>query len=68
MGRNWIIDVIADLHTFAARNDLPLLANELERAKSIAIGEIGTTGGGATPVAWGEDADSERILPRAGNG
>lgn len=68
MGRNWIIDVIADLHTFAARNDLPVLASELDKVKSTAIREIGTTAGDATTVAWGDDADSERILPQAGNG
>ncbi|MEL6641905.1 MAG: hypothetical protein AAFP98_11440 [Pseudomonadota bacterium] len=68
MGRNWIIDVLADLHTFAARNELPLLANELEKVKTVAVVEIGTSGGDATVVAWGDDADSQRILPQAGNG
>lgn len=68
MGRNWIIDVLADLHTFAARNELPILAGELEKAKTVAVVEIGSSGEDVALAAWGENADSERILPQAGNG
>jgi hypothetical protein len=67
MGRNWIIDVIADLHTFAQRNELPLLANELAKAKTIAVVELDTTTEGAVAAAWGEDADSERIFSQSRN-
>lgn len=68
MGRNWIIDVLADLHTFAARNELPMLAGELEKVKTVAAVEIGSSGGDAALAAWGDDTDAERILPQAGNG
>lgn len=68
MGRNWIIDVIADLQTFAQRNELPLLADELLKAKTVASVEIGTIGEGTAPAVWGDDADSERLLSQAGNG
>jgi len=30
MGKDWIIDVLADLRTFAQKNDLPILAVQLE--------------------------------------
>lgn len=65
MGRNWIIDVLADLHTFAARNELPLLAGELEKAKTVAVVEIGTSGGDAAMPAWGDDTDSNNVLSRS---
>ena len=68
MGRNWIIDVLSDLHTFAARNELPLLAGELERAKTVAVVEIGTSGGDVAMATWGDDTDSEHILSQPRNG
>lgn len=67
MGRNWIIDVIADLHAFAQRNELPLLANELAKARTVAVVELGTTTGDAAMAAWGDDTDTERLLPQTGN-
>lgn len=67
MGRNWIVDVIADLHNFAARNELPMLANELAKARTIAVVELGSTAEGAGPAAWGDDADAERLLSQSGD-
>jgi len=40
MGRVWIIDVLADLRSFARDNDLPLLTAQLEEAGLIAAVEI----------------------------
>lgn len=40
MGRDWIIDVLADLRTFAQENDLPLLAAQLDEAGLVAEVEI----------------------------
>ena len=40
MGRNWIIDVLADLRSFARDNDLPLLSEQLEEAGLVAEVEI----------------------------
>jgi len=40
MGRNWIIDVLADLRSFARDNDLPLLSAQLEEAGLVAEVEI----------------------------
>ncbi|MGB3408892.1 MAG: hypothetical protein WBA67_15530 [Jannaschia sp.] len=41
MSKNWIIEVLADLHGFAAVNGLPALADQLEEALVVAIAEIG---------------------------
>ena len=40
MGRNWIIDVLADLRSFAEANDLPMLAEELVRTARVAQREL----------------------------
>jgi hypothetical protein len=40
MGRVWIIDVLADLRSFARDNDLPLLTAQLEEAGLVAAVEI----------------------------
>lgn len=40
MGHKWIIDVIADLHTFADQNGLPLLAAQLDISAIVARSEI----------------------------
>jgi len=36
MGHKWIIDVLADLKSFATQNDLILLADKLEQATQVA--------------------------------
>ena len=66
MGRNWIIDVIADLETFASRNDLPLLAKELTKAKTVAAVEVSAMTGDAAQAGWGDETDSQRILSQSG--
>ena len=40
MGRDWIIDVLADLRRFARENDLPLLSAQLAEAGLVAEVEI----------------------------
>ena len=40
MGHDWIIDVLADLKTFARKNELPLLAAQLDETALIAFAEI----------------------------
>jgi hypothetical protein len=40
MGQIWIINVLTDLKTFASRNDLPLLAQQLEDCARVARVEI----------------------------
>jgi len=40
MGNKWIIDVLADLKTFAEKNDMPLLAYQLDQTAGVAAAEI----------------------------
>jgi hypothetical protein len=44
MGRDWIIDVLADLRSFARDNDLPMLRAQLEEAELVAQVEIASGG------------------------
>lgn len=40
MSRAWIIDVLADLHSFAQSNNLPKLAAQLEDTQKLAVEEL----------------------------
>ena len=40
MANEWIMDVLADLRTFARQNDLPALAEQLEDSALVAAAEI----------------------------
>ena len=40
MGQDWIIDVLSDLRSFARKNDMPLLTEQLDEAVLVASGEI----------------------------
>lgn len=42
MADDWIVDVLDDLRAFAAGNGLPLLAEQLDDARLIALVEIGS--------------------------
>ena len=42
MQNEWILDVLADLRSFAEANDLPQLAEHLDDAGLIAVAEIAT--------------------------
>lgn len=42
MQSDWILDVLADLRTFALSRDLPLLAEHLDDTALIALAEIAT--------------------------
>ena len=55
MGNMWIIDVIADLKTFADQNDLPLLSQQLSETAKIAVAEIAPTVGEVPALPPGED-------------
>jgi len=39
MRNDWILDVLADLRSFAASNDLPLLAEQLDDTALVAVAE-----------------------------
>ncbi|MFO8127726.1 hypothetical protein [Yoonia sp.] len=54
MGRDWIIDVLADLRSFARDNDLPMLTAQLEEAGLVAEVEIASRGEESRPQARGD--------------
>ena len=40
MGQKWILDVLADLESFAAQNDLPAVAERLRETVEVALHEV----------------------------
>ena len=77
-GHKWIIDVLADLKTFAEQNNLPLLAAQLGETALVAMVEIAQVpvaltdgaalaGHGATPLATqGDNAGTRNISGQGG--
>lgn len=53
MGNEWIIDVLADLHSFADQNEMPLLCARLDDAMLVAAVEV--AGRRQHPASWYED-------------
>lgn len=68
MGHEWIIDVLADLKSFAKQNDLPLLAVQLEDTALVASAEIATVVGNTSPITRGDSAGTRKILTSSGAG
>ena len=60
MGHDWIIDVLTDLKTFAAANDLNALAAKLDDTQLVAEAEIGARGKGMSRGLLGESASAGR--------
>jgi len=53
MTNDWIIDVLADLKTFASENGLSALASQLDDTALIAAAEMSSLDGAAgEPVSW----------------
>lgn len=53
MANDWIIDVLADLKTFASENGLVALAGQLDDTMLVATAEVSSTGGAANEmVSW----------------
>jgi len=65
MGHQWIIDVIVDLKTFAQRNELPLLAEELARTAQVAEAEIDPNSEGVPLEARSEQTEPRHVLSSA---
>lgn len=42
MSKSWLLDVLADLKSFAAQNDLPIVAAQLDDLVVVAMAEIAT--------------------------
>lgn len=64
MSKNWIIMVLGDLRGFAASNDLPILAQQLEEAIVVAHAEIGEDKP-ASPQARLNGSQAERFAGTA---
>ena len=60
MSNTWILDVLADLKSFALRNDLSALAEQLDDTTLVAATEIASKEGGGHRTLSGDVA-------RAGN-
>ncbi|MFA8440365.1 hypothetical protein [Yoonia sp.] len=67
MGRDWIIDVLADLRSFARDNDLPLLTAQLDEARLVAEVEIASHPIAEPVAATGDFDAAERTHPQAGS-
>ncbi len=51
MANDWILDVLADLKTYAKKNGLPALADQLDETLLIAATEIASAEGKAPQAA-----------------
>jgi len=56
MSDNWILDVLADLKSFALRNSLNALAEQLDDTILVAATEIASKEGGARSAVEGDAA------------
>lgn len=65
MGNDWIIDVLADLRTFAQKNDLPLLAIQIDETALVAQAEIAQVIERAPSKVRGEATETRSIFIQA---
>lgn len=68
MGHDWIIDVLADLKSFASTNDLPHLAEQLEEAALAARVEIDGKGEQSSRLMRGDGAGTRYVFASTGAG
>lgn len=66
MAHEWVLDVLADLQSFARSNDLDELAAHLEEASFVATSEIRTQVEGVTQDKYGDAAGNRAYPPRCG--
>ena len=66
MGNKWIIDVLADLQSFAQANGLPLLVDQLEQTANVATAEIATTSEGAMRATYYDDKQTGQLSTGTG--
>ena len=65
MGNDWIIDVLADLRTFAQKNDLSLLAVQMNETALVAKVEIAEMAERAPFGVRRESAETRSVFIRA---
>ena len=69
MTRNdWILDVLADLKTFAMSNDLPRLAEQLDDTALVAMAEITANPRRTGGLQHGDDVGAGALAGRIGAG
>lgn len=66
MGHNWIIDVLADVKSFAEQNNLPLLAGQLDDTLLVAEAEVMTARTGN--LAGGHGRNDRKLAGTIGAG
>jgi hypothetical protein len=70
MHQGWVIDVLADLKTFARQNDLPALAGQLEESILVAAAELAQPARQRRGVTGLHDAKArnDTLQPAVGEG
>lgn len=68
MGHDWIIDVLADLKSFASTNDLPHLAAQLEEAALAARDEIDGKSEQTSRIVRGDGTGTRYVFAGTGAG
>ena len=66
MVHKWVLDVLADLQSFAKSNDLTVLAAHLEEAGQIAATEIYSQADGVSQNRYGDAAANRSHPPGRG--
>lgn len=67
MSKNWILDVLADLRTFARENDMPILAAQLKDTEIVAMAELATLQEArASSKGMKNDTETGAVLANAG--
>ncbi|MFZ3580883.1 hypothetical protein ACOI1H_01775 [Loktanella sp. DJP18] len=67
MGHKWIIDVLADLESFACKNGLPLVADRMREAAIVASAEIASSSEGPLGHVRYDAEYAEPLFAGAGN-
>jgi hypothetical protein len=67
MQNDWIIDVLADVKTFARANGLPMLAAQLEETAFVAAAELSAQSEGAGRNGCREQAEAGFNLGKIGS-
>lgn len=65
MGSDWILDVLTDLKTYAKKNGMSVLAEQLDDARLVAAAELATRDSQRSPLTGSIDAASVGATHRA---
>ena len=68
MANEWILDVLADLKTFASNNDLPAVESGLDDLAVVAAAELASNEGTASVIARREFDNAGLVLRAHGGG